>query len=55
MIRRIPTAIKVPVRAMWLYRNPVALKKFREGLAQAAKRKPQQSRFVREICEKKID
>jgi len=37
MIRRIPTAIKVPVRAMWLYRNPVALKKFREGLAQAAK------------------
>jgi hypothetical protein len=37
VIHRIPTAIKIPVREMWLYRNPVALKKFREGLAQAAK------------------
>ncbi len=29
-------ALTVPVREMWLYRNPVALAKVREGLAQAA-------------------
>jgi hypothetical protein len=29
-------AVSVPVREMWLYRNPVALAKVREGLAQAA-------------------
>jgi len=29
-------ALSVPVREMWLYRNPVALAKVREGLAQAA-------------------
>ena len=28
-------AVTVPVREMWLYRNPVALAKVREGLAQA--------------------
>ena len=28
-------ALTVPVREMWLYRNPVALAKVREGLAQA--------------------
>ncbi len=32
-------AVTVPVREMWLYRNPVALKKVREGLAQAAEGK----------------
>jgi hypothetical protein len=32
-------AVSVPLREMWLYRNPVALAKVREGLAQAAKRK----------------
>jgi len=34
--RRIPSAIKVPVREIWLRRNPVARKKVREGLAEAA-------------------
>lgn len=29
-------ALTVPIREMWLYRNPVALAKVREGLAQAA-------------------
>ena len=29
-------ALTVPVREMWLYRNPVALAKVREGLAEAA-------------------
>lgn len=29
-------AVSVPVREMWLYKNPVALAKVREGLAQAA-------------------
>ena len=29
-------ALTVPVREMWLYRNPVALAKVREGLADAA-------------------
>jgi len=29
-------AVTVPVREMWLYRNPVALAKVRGGLAQAA-------------------
>ena len=29
-------ALSVPIREMWLYRNPVALAKVREGLAQAA-------------------
>ena len=29
-------AVTVPVREMWLYRNPVALAKVREGLAEAA-------------------
>lgn len=29
-------ALTVPVREIWLYRNPVALAKVREGLAQAA-------------------
>lgn len=29
--------LSVPVRELWLYRNPVALAKVREGLAQAAK------------------
>ena len=28
--------LTVPLREMWLYRNPVALAKVREGLAQAA-------------------
>jgi hypothetical protein len=32
-------ALSVPVREMWLYRNPVALAKVREGLAQAAEGK----------------
>lgn len=39
MIRRSPSAVRVPVREIWLYRNTVALKKVREGLAQAAERK----------------
>ena len=30
-------ALTVPVREMWLYRNPVALAKVREGLAEAVK------------------
>ena len=30
-------AVTVPVREMWLYRNPVALTKVREGLSEAAK------------------
>jgi hypothetical protein len=30
-------AVTIPVREMWLYRNPVALAKVREGLSQAAK------------------
>jgi hypothetical protein len=30
-------AVTVPVREMWLYRNPVALAKVREGLSEAAK------------------
>ena len=29
-------AVSVPLREMWLYKNPVALAKVREGLAQAA-------------------
>jgi len=29
-------AVTVPVREIWLYRNPVALAKVREGLAEAA-------------------
>jgi len=29
-------ALTVPVREMWLYRNPAALRKVREGLAHAA-------------------
>lgn len=29
-------ALTVPVHELWLYRNPVALAKLREGLAQAA-------------------
>ncbi len=29
-------AISVPIREMWLYRNPIALAKVREGLSQAA-------------------
>ncbi len=32
-------AVSVPVREMWLYRNPTALAKVREGLAQAAEGK----------------
>jgi hypothetical protein len=32
-------ALTVPVREMWLYRNPTALAKVREGLAQAAQGK----------------
>ncbi len=32
-------AVSVPVREMWLYRNPAALTKVREGLAQAAEGK----------------
>ncbi len=28
-------AVTIPVRELWLYRNPVALAKVREGLAQA--------------------
>ena len=27
----------IPVREMWLYQNPVALAKVREGLSEAAK------------------
>jgi hypothetical protein len=34
-----PSAVSVPVREICLYRNPAALKKVREGLAQAAERK----------------
>ena len=29
-------AVSVPIREMWLYRNPIALAKVREGLSQAA-------------------
>jgi hypothetical protein len=29
-------ALSVPVREMWLFRNPAALRKVREGLTQAA-------------------
>jgi len=32
-------AVSVPIREMWLYRNPIALAKVREGLAQAAEGK----------------
>jgi hypothetical protein len=32
-------ALTVPVREMWLYRNPTALAKVREGLAQSAQGK----------------
>jgi len=32
-------AVSVPIREMWLYRNPVALAKVREGLSQAAEGK----------------
>jgi hypothetical protein len=31
--------LTVPVREMWLYRNPAALKKVRQGLSQAAQGK----------------
>jgi hypothetical protein len=30
-------AVTIPVREMWLYRDPVALAKVREGLSEAAK------------------
>jgi hypothetical protein len=39
MIRRNPSAVQAPAREIWLYRNPVALRRVREGLAQAAKGK----------------
>jgi hypothetical protein len=39
MIRRNPSAARAPAWEIWLYRNPVALRRVREGLAQAAKGK----------------
>jgi hypothetical protein len=39
MIRRTPSAVRALAREIWLYRNPVALRRVREGLAQAAKGK----------------
>ena len=39
MIRRTPERRQGASREIWLYRNTAALKKVREGLAQAAERK----------------
>lgn len=48
-------ALTVPVREMWLYRNPVALKKVREGVAQAGEGKLRNLGSFAKYAEEEID
>jgi hypothetical protein len=48
-------ALTVPLREMWLYRNPTALAKVREGLAQAAEGKLYDLGSFKKYAEDDID
>src|ERR1700687_668164 len=48
-------ALTVPVREMWLYRNPAALKKVRQGLSQAAQGKLRDLGSFAKYADEEID
>jgi len=48
-------AVSVPIRELWLYRNPIALAKVREGLSQAAHGKPHDLGSFAKYADDKID
>jgi hypothetical protein len=50
-----PSAVRVPVREIWLYRNPAALRKVRDGLAQAAEGKLRNLGSFAKYADEEID
>jgi hypothetical protein len=48
-------SVSVPIREIWLYRNPIALGKVREGLSQAAEGKQHDLGSFAKYADSKID